>query len=279
MVFLFMGIKYYRWLCILTFELIVLGGAVRALKAGLACPDWPLCFGDFIPDFHPLVYLEFIHRAIAGVVALGVFYLCGRLIKTEYRVLALVSLVLILFQVAMGGLTVLLELQAYVVTLHLGLATALFGCLIWIYFSLKQKSFGAIKPLPLLVLLAVYVQILLGGSVASHNAALVCPDFPLCHGEWIPTLQGSIGLQVLHRLSAYLVLILVLSLGWNLRRSTGELLLRSRQIMILVLIQVALGISNVLYLAPPVITVLHLASAELLYAAVLRVLYLSRTNV
>src|SRR5262249_890506 len=46
----------YRLLLVLTTCLMALGGATRAMDAGLACPDWPLCFGHFVPDFHPQVY-------------------------------------------------------------------------------------------------------------------------------------------------------------------------------------------------------------------------------
>ena len=62
--------KWYAALCTEIFILIALGGGVRAMDAGLACPDWPLCFGDYIPDYHPQDFLEFIHRALAGLVGI-----------------------------------------------------------------------------------------------------------------------------------------------------------------------------------------------------------------
>ena len=68
----------FKWLVVATFALIALGGSVRVMNAGLACPDWPLCFGDVIPDYHPQVYFEFIHRVLAGLVSIvfaGLMYL------------------------------------------------------------------------------------------------------------------------------------------------------------------------------------------------------------
>ena len=56
-------------LIFLTVDLMVLGAGVRALDAGLTCPYWPLCFGKVIPAMHVGVWLEFIHRVIAGFVA------------------------------------------------------------------------------------------------------------------------------------------------------------------------------------------------------------------
>ncbi|MGI9431363.1 MAG: COX15/CtaA family protein, partial [Myxococcota bacterium] len=57
-------------LAALTYVLIVLGALVRAHGAGLACPDWPLCFGEVIPTFDFKIAFEWGHRALAGTVGL-----------------------------------------------------------------------------------------------------------------------------------------------------------------------------------------------------------------
>ena len=49
----------------LTFCLIVVGALVRANDAGLACPDWPLCYGEFVPTFDLKVAFEWGHRVFA----------------------------------------------------------------------------------------------------------------------------------------------------------------------------------------------------------------------
>ena len=54
-----------------TFCLIVLGALVRANDAGLACPDWPLCFGEVVPRMNVKIAFEWGHRVLAGGVALG----------------------------------------------------------------------------------------------------------------------------------------------------------------------------------------------------------------
>ena len=49
-----------------TYVLIVFGALVRAHGAGLACPDWPLCFGEWVPEFDFRIAFEWGHRALAG---------------------------------------------------------------------------------------------------------------------------------------------------------------------------------------------------------------------
>ena len=51
----------------LIFFLLVWGNLVAGLKAGLACPDWPLCHGKVLPPFRLDIYMEFLHRVIAAV--------------------------------------------------------------------------------------------------------------------------------------------------------------------------------------------------------------------
>ena len=282
--------KAYKFLLIITFFLIALGASVRAMNAGLACPDWPLCFGDVIPDYHPQVYFEFIHRALAGVVAIITVFLHTVLIRSpkmppNLRMLAYFSILLLGMQVVLGGLTVLMNLHEEVVAAHLSMGTAFFGVLCWIYYSVsciskpasqspgETSPFAALQNAPRiaqvfapLALAAVYMQIVLGGFVASHYAALVCTDFPTCHGKLIPTLDGIIGLQVIHRLGAYaLTLILVCYSAYILLNFADKTLRKmSWGLLALILTQVGIGIANVVLLRPPVITVMHLAAGTAL---------------
>jgi len=46
----------------LFFLLLVWGNLVAGMKAGLACPDWPLCHGRVLPPFRLDVWMEFTHR-------------------------------------------------------------------------------------------------------------------------------------------------------------------------------------------------------------------------
>src|SRR3954465_2483128 len=134
-------LKGYSALVILVYLLLALGGSVRIMKAGLACPDWPLCFGDVIPDYHPQVYLEFVHRVMAAVVAITTGVLAVTLWRSDaprkQKLLIGAAVLLLMAQIVFGGLTVLWQLQAGVVAAHLGMATVFFALLLWLYLTLK----------------------------------------------------------------------------------------------------------------------------------------------
>ena len=285
--------KAYRFLCFEVLFLIAFGGSVRAMDAGLACPDWPLCFGDYIPDFQIQVYFEFLHRVLAGSVGLfvggfGIYLLSRKTVSPLVKVLSVLSILLVTAQVIMGGLTVLMLLNEGVVAAHLVLATMLFASLLWTYWELRAEQVGArkigvpswLKGFTYLVVAVLWGQILLGGLVASNYAGMVCPDFPLCHGQLIPTLSGVIGLQVMHRLGAYLCVALVVGFWFAVMNSKLKFdpVFRAwtRRLNIAIWIQVALGIANVIFVIPPLITVLHLAVATYLLGAALRLSFLMK---
>ena len=283
-------IRTYGGLVVAVFCLIALGGATRIMKAGLACPDWPLCFGDVIPNYHPQVYFEFIHRVVAGSVAIVTVVLQILLWRSRapraLKWLAGFSVALLLAQIIFGGLTVLLLLKAGVVATHLILGTGFFVTLLWIYLSLKEPEPAAPRAIGprwlfwscLSIVAFVYGQILLGGLVASNFASLVCIDWPTCHGQWFPTFSGIIGLHIIHRLGGYFVFTAV----WvNLAivhkfASSQRLKYLSRLMAGAVCVQVVLGVANILLLTPPLIAVLHLATGVLLLSLTMRQLHVVR---
>lgn len=275
----------FNGLVIFFFFLIALGGSVRIMKAGLACPDWPLCFGDLIPDFHPQVYFEFIHRVVAGCASLGTLWLSVILFRSRapraLKSLAGLVLLLLIFQIVFGGLTVLWLLKSGVVATHLMTGAGIFVTLLWIYLSLKPEATEGLGPSwlfwqSLFVFGAAYGQILLGGLVAANFASLVCIDFPTCHGEWFPTFSGIIGLHVIHRLGAYALSAILLANWLIIRKVSPSTRLRklSGILFLCVCGQVCLGIANVLFLTPPLIAVSHLALGVGLLSVTVRQLHL-----
>lgn len=269
-------------LIFLTFDLMLLGAGVRTMDAGLTCPDWPLCFGKTIPTYHFGVYLEFIHRVIAGIVGILYMIFLVQVFRKphlkELRVLSLVGFFFLIAQIIMGGLTVLKVLDAYIVTMHLTLATCFLICLA---FMKKKLAFDAnkvsfLKPSFLsrffrlnlvLGLVFVVVQIVLGGLVASTYSGLVCIDFPTCNGQFFPAWTGPIGIQVFHRLGAYWLALLITSLfafslfAWKKMGIKNEHRKLGVVLFFLVIGQITIGVLNLQYLMPPFLSVFHLAMA------------------
>ena len=264
----------------LTYVLVVLGALVRAHGAGLACPDWPLCFGEVIPRLDFKVAFEFGHRVLAGSVGILFALLAWRTLRAPQLALRLrrglaVTAALLALQVVLGGLTVLQLLASWTVTSHLVTGNAFALALVLLGRRIGELSDPAASlndrratPLERTTTTAVGVllvaQIVLGGLVSSSYAGLVCPDWPTCmNGEFFPTFSGIQGLHLLHRTVAYTLVASVLATAL-LTRAHPPL---SRWLLLasgLALGQVAVGIANVLLRLPVEITALHSALAAAL---------------
>ncbi|EQD40087.1 Cytochrome oxidase assembly, partial [mine drainage metagenome] len=121
----------------LCYTTILLGGNVMASGNGLACPDWPSCFGNgnFLPAFQGGVIAEWSHRVAAFFLSTSILVLAvlGVAFERKRQVLlrlSLVALGLVVGEALLGGLVVRDALEATLVITHLGLATVLFGILL-----------------------------------------------------------------------------------------------------------------------------------------------------
>jgi cytochrome c oxidase assembly protein subunit 15 len=278
-------------LAILIFLLIVVGGLVRNLGAGLSCPDWPLCQGRLIPQFDLRVFAEYFHRLFALAVSVLTLALSGLiffkpLLRSHLGKPMALALLLLTSQVVLGGLTVLKLLQSEIVTLHLATGSLFF--LTVLFMALKaHKNFhpsresykGSDNLLKWgkISLIVVYFQILLGGIVSSHYAGLACPDFPTCLGEWWPKgFDPNVHIQFAHRLGAATVFCTVLYfalksvLSWEVPKSIR---IKATLVLFFLCLQVLLGISNVVFRLPVALSVGHLAVAEALIALILITTY------
>lgn len=255
--------------------LMVLGALVRAHGAGLACPDWPLCFGEVIPQFDIKVAFEWSHRVVAGSISIlyGALAIgCWRrpTTPTAVRRILLLGGVVLVVQVILGALTVWRLLAAWSVTSHLLTANAFLLCVSFTaahFFERAQpprretplsatQRFGISATLALLI-----AQIAIGGLVASKFAGLVCPEWPACiDGVWFPGFEGARGLHLVHRILAYTLLVFLLT-GAVVTRSIPRLGTALAASAALGLAQACVGVANVLLRLPVEVTGLHSALA------------------
>jgi cytochrome c oxidase assembly protein subunit 15 len=267
-----------------TYVLIVLGALVRAHGAGLACPDWPLCFGQVVPLFDVKVAFEWGHRALAGSLGIVFLGLSGLTLRQPALRRAMGSRIaiaagLLAVQIVLGGLTVLHLLASWTVTSHLVTGNAFALALVLAGRRLARISRGAdaARPDPMSSLQRgvitasaglLAIQIVLGGLVSSNYAGLTCPDWPTCmNGEFFPTWTGVQGLHVFHRLVGYCVVVAIATAAW-LGRSLPSLRIWLTTAALFAGLQVAVGVANVLLRLPVEITGLHSALAAALVCSV-----------
>lgn len=265
-----------------TLLLIAMGGAVRATDSGLACPDWPACYGQWIPPADLHMWLEHSHRLWAGVVGLLIFWLAGwTMLRHRDRpalpVLSVVAAVLVLVQAGLGAAVVLLFLRAGLVTAHLGMSLIVVGCLALVAVLARPTSPTAggvtdqrIGVWASGVAAVVFVQSLLGGQATGRGAAYVFNAFPiwLAGDAWTGHIRQV--LHVTHRFAGYLVAAAVVGFAVAVRRDgrgSGSAWLARLPIVAaaLVVVQVGLGLTNVLTRATVASAVGHLAVASWLW--------------
>ncbi|WP_413174167.1 COX15/CtaA family protein [Anabaena azotica] len=173
-------------ICIATLILMAIGSATRVMNAGLACPDWPLCYGELVPakQMNLQVFLEWFHRLDAALIGFSAIALLGlswwhrRVLPNWLPWASAFALFLIVFQGVLGGLTVTELLRFDIVTAHLGTALLFFTTLLVIGTALSPyQGTGTVGKLPWVGLAAsvfVYLQSLLGAVVGSRWALHQC---------------------------------------------------------------------------------------------------------
>lgn len=173
-------------IAIATLLLMAVGSATRVMNAGLACPDWPLCYGQLVPtrQMNLQVFLEWFHRVDAALIGVSAIVLSGlswwyrRELPRWLPWAASFALFLIIFQGVLGGLTVTQLLRFDIVTAHLGTALLFFTTLIIIGTALTPyrgtEAAGKLRWIGLSAAILVYLQSILGGLVGSRWALHQC---------------------------------------------------------------------------------------------------------
>ena len=118
-----------------------------------------------------------------------------------------------------------------------------------------------------LVVSTVWTLLLLflGSVVHTTGSSLACPDWPTCYGSMIPTMEGGIFWEHLHRLVAGGLVLMWLLTGWLLRREKAPTRVRNGWAagLVLLLVQALFGGVTVLLRLPPAVSTAHLTLAFL----------------
>ena len=275
---------------------------------------------------HPIepgkAWREMLHRYAVGTLSCIILLITAlatasrrqRLVSVPFALALLATLVV---QALLGMLTVTWQLNPLIVTLHLLFGMTTLGLLWWLLLSLPRGSWGttalhgaghaigaagaspvvSARKLVLVGLIALAVQLALGGWTSSNYAAVACPDFPTCQNAWWPhadyrnafvlwhglsvnyeggVLQSAarVAIHLTHRLGA-LVTSVALSLAalFVLRRhGLTAARLRAWAVLAALALQLTVGISMVLRGFPLWLATAHTAGAALLLLATLALL-------
>ncbi|MEK9976365.1 MAG: COX15/CtaA family protein [Gammaproteobacteria bacterium] len=252
---------------------------------------------------------EMLHRYVAGILGLYVFFITYISIKYSKQnyILPVSISILIVIQAIMGMLTVTMLVKPTVVTTHLffGMLTA---TLLFIN-GLKYSGLNLLQDkLPVYAISAIVltwvllvIQILLGGWTSTNYASLACTDFPKCLDQWYPkemvfdkafnifnlpdinyeggflAYGAKVAVHYIHRVTALVLSIsflLTLVIIFKLKNHAFLKKIISFSLVFFVL-QIILGISNVIYSLPLNIAVWHTMNAAILLALLSGALYYS----
>jgi len=258
---------------------------------------------------------EMVHRYFASklgllilLIALGSLWLK---IKSDPNAkhwgnLPIFLFILVCFQGALGMWTVTMKLYPPTVVAHLYGGFLTFSLLV----LLSTRAFNLIVPLDkqlaqyrnllLLALAVLLIQIGLGGWMSANYAAMVCTDLPICEGEWMSKLrfgeafsspydhsidyefgllsfEARVTIHVLHRIFAVIASAVLLYLIFSVFRSQASKSSKrvASLILFLLVVQVSLGLSNVVFNLPLAVATAHNGVGALLMASVVYFLYIA----
>ena len=246
-----------------TFILIVIGGIVRVTDSGLGCPGWPLCYDKVIPPMEKHAIIEYTHRLFASIVSVLIVAVAAlawayyRRYKTIFY-LSVSLIMLLILQVALGGLTVEADLASEFVTAHLATAETLLAVLGFLTMyavlagrSVSQTTAGALsarlQKWTLITSVLTFGLLMTGSFMVGSDSKAACSGWPLCNGG---LLDGGYhqGVALLHRYTAAIVGIATFVIGIAVYKSSGSEPVRrvlSGSLIFLFIFQVLVGAATV----------------------------------
>ncbi len=275
------------------FAVVIVGFLVTETGSAQGCGrHWPLCDGQFTPPFDLHGAVEYGHRFISGVVGILVLWLAvwawlrwGR--RIEVRVLAALMLIFTFVQAGLGAAAVLFPTSPEVLASHFGISLIAFAGTFGLDLRLHQAAAAGPAPLPaerprdlpaglrrLVYLFAAYIFLLvyLGAYVSHTGTGMLCgTSWPLCLGQAVPSMGGSVWIPFLHRVAALVAVAWAIWLWAALRpRASGrpDVMRAAALALALILLQALSGWYLVASRLALGAIMLHVTLMTLLFAAV-----------
>ncbi|MFD1134684.1 COX15/CtaA family protein [Paenibacillus urinalis] len=268
------------------------GGIVTRTESGLGCGnEWPLCHGKFVPAHTIASVIEYTHRLVsttAGILAVAtlVLFLLYSQKRRDLQFFALLTLIFVSIQGAMGALAVVFTQSPPVMALHLGFAfISLASSLMTSLGARQEEKLGGLevfhrmprtrlnfRNFVWILTIYSYVVVYTGAFVSHTDSAGACSGFPLCNGTLLPELSGGVGIAFIHRLAGFVLVFLILVLWlWILReyKNNRELRILGNSALLLILFQVLSGAGLMLTMDRPevymFVVLAHMTSIAVLF--------------
>ncbi|WP_238653574.1 COX15/CtaA family protein [Paenibacillus piscarius] len=227
-----------KWLsymtCLIMFLALFGGVVVTKTGSGLECGNqWPLCHGKLIPAYTIGSMIEYTHRlfsGLAGLLSVASMYACWRYARQRKDMLAyaMLTLVFVIIQGAMGALAVVNSQSAAVMALHMGFSLIAFAGSLMLALG-ARRIYGTRAPeadrgeghrvsrgfrnLTWAITVYSYIVVYIGAYVSHTSSQGGCSGWPLCNGQWIPEMSGGVGVVFVHRIAAAVLFLLTALLG------------------------------------------------------------------
>lgn len=270
-----------------------------------ATPEYQLQnTGMEMSEFKVIFWWEWGHRFLGRIVGLVwavgfLFFFLKKQIPTGWTtrlftlgILGGLQAVIGWWMVSSGLTGRMVDVASYRLATHLGLAFVILGLIAWFVFELKKDAPALLQARRRreqslmtwggVLIIAVFLQILLGALVAGIDAGRSFPTWPSMAGEFLPSesfdysptwtnfFENPALVQFNHRLLGYAVFILGLIAWWSSRKSAlANVRHKFSWMMTAMFGQMVLGIVAVLHAAPMSLAITHQVGAIILFVTVI----------
>jgi cytochrome c oxidase assembly protein subunit 15 len=290
---------FRRWgiaTVVAVYLLILVGGIVRATGAGMGCPDWPKCFGMWIPPtteaelpanykeifgaklkgevlFNPVkTWIEYGNRLIGALIGLFIFGTFVLSVKTYWKQdkiivgISFFTLILVLFEGWLGSIVVSMELHPGMITIHMLVSIVIVALLLYVVLrsynkSLPIEEFKSKQALNFIVVILIFFsigQVLMGTQVRESVDILLKANAGTVSEDWLSQIGGKF---YMHAALSLVLLIAHYILLREVKASTAEKGLVSKTttyLFAVVLVEITSGSIMALFDIPAFAQPIHL---------------------